>query len=101
MPTVSARPRARPTARALGVYPVAAMTSRTRIAVAASTSPLLLSTRDTVVLLTRARLATSAIVTRMPIRIRSRDEGGGGSRNDGGARRGSDLGSEDVDAALG
>src|SRR5205823_12202798 len=37
----------------------------TRIAVAASTSALLLSTLDTVVLLTRARRATSAIVTRI------------------------------------
>jgi len=48
---------------------VAAITSRTRIAVAASTSDLLFSTRDTVVLLTRARRATSAIVTRMAVTV--------------------------------
>src|ERR1044072_9464959 len=40
------------------------MTSRTLIPVLASTSPLLFRTRDTVVLLTLARRATSAIVTR-------------------------------------
>src|SRR2546430_556952 len=72
MPTVWVRPFARPTAPALGVYPVAAITSRTRMAVDASTSPLLFSTRDTVVLLTRARRAPSAIVTRIAPRLRPR-----------------------------
>ncbi len=62
MPTTRVRPRARPTARELGTYPSSSITLRTRAAVDSSSSPLPLSTRDTVVLLTFARAATSAMV---------------------------------------
>src|SRR4051812_26620290 len=62
MPTTRVRPRARPTARELGTYPSSSITARTRAAVDSSSSPLPLSTRDTVVLLTFARAATSAMV---------------------------------------
>src|SRR3954454_24184397 len=62
MPTTPVRPRASPTARELGTYPSSSMTLRTRAAVNSSSSPLPLSTRETVVLLTLARAATSAMV---------------------------------------
>lgn len=61
-PTVPVRPRARPMAVELGTNPSSSITARTRSAVSRPTSPLPLSTRDTVVLLTPACLATSAIV---------------------------------------
>src|SRR4051812_34064883 len=62
MPTTRVRPRARLTARELGTYPSSSMTRRTLAAVASSSSPRPLSTRETVVLLTPACAATSAMV---------------------------------------
>src|SRR5258708_38192632 len=62
MPSTRVRPRARLTAPALGTYPSSSITWRSRAAVAGSSSPFPLSTRETVVLLTPARAATSAMV---------------------------------------